>query len=58
MLFSQFEHRFPAEDSCIDYFKDIRMNLLGECPKLTVRGTIVFVANKHLNVNSATISYL
>lgn len=33
MLLSQFEHRFPTEDSCIEYFKSLRLNLLGECPK-------------------------
>ena len=33
MLLSQFEYRFPTEDSCIDYFKDVRSKALGACPK-------------------------
>ena len=33
MLLSQFEYRFPTEDSCIDYFKDVRLKALGACPK-------------------------
>ena len=33
MLLSQFESRFPTEKSCVDYFKDIRLKVLGACPK-------------------------
>ena len=33
MLLSQFEYRFPTEESCIDYFKDVRLKELGVCPK-------------------------
>ncbi len=33
MLLSQFEHRFPTEESCVDYFKDVRLKVLGACPK-------------------------
>ena len=33
MLLSQFEYRFPTEESCIDYFKDVRLKELGACPK-------------------------
>ena len=33
MLLSQFESRFPTEKSCVDYFKDIRLKVLGSCPK-------------------------
>ena len=33
MLLSQFEYRFPTEDSCIDYFKYVRLKALGACPK-------------------------
>lgn len=33
MLLSQFEYRFPTEESCVDYFKDVRAKLLDKCPK-------------------------
>ena len=33
MLLSQFENRFPTEESCIEYFKDVRLKGLGVCPK-------------------------
>ena len=32
MLLSQFDTRFPTEDSCIDYFKDIRQQYGVNCP--------------------------
>lgn len=33
MLLNQFHQRFPDEDSCITYFKQIREQLLPNCPK-------------------------
>ena len=32
MLLSQFDSRFPSEDSCVDYFKDIRLQYGVTCP--------------------------
>ena len=33
MLLKDFFSRFPDEDSCVDYFKDIRLSIGMKCPK-------------------------
>ena len=33
MLLSQFEYRFPTEESCVEYFREVRVKFLGKCPK-------------------------
>ncbi len=44
MLLSQFSKRFPDEESCVSYFKEIRSKALPKCPKCGE--TYSWVANK------------
>jgi hypothetical protein len=34
MLLKDFFSRFPDEDSCVDYFKDIRLSIGMKCPQM------------------------
>lgn len=39
MLLSQFEHRFPTEESCVEYFKSVRIQQGVKCAKCGVTTT-------------------
>ena len=57
MLLSQFEGRFPTEESCVAYFRDIRIIQGVSCPNCGVKTDKWIQGRKRSRVQNAVAAF-